>query len=40
MIQFSSFREVTRATLSVSAYARHIYCQLESAVGFEQHKVT
>ena len=31
---------ITRATLSVAAYARHIYFQLESAVWFEPHKVT
>ena len=30
----------TRATLSVAAYARHIYFQLESAVRFEPYKVT
>ena len=30
----------TRATLSVEAYVRHIYFQLESAVRFEPYKVT
>ena len=30
----------TRATLSVAAYARHLYFQLESAVRFEPYKVT
>ena len=32
--------ELTRARLSVAAYARHIYFQLESAVRFEPYKVT
>ena len=31
---------ITRATLSVAAYARHIHLQLESAVRFEPYKVT
>ena len=31
---------LTSATLSVAAYAQHIYFQLESAVKFEPYKVT
>ena len=31
---------LTRATLSVAAYTRHIYFHLESAVRFEPYKVT